>query len=130
MAIYDVTDLKVYNKALSSLKLIYKLAYQIPDSHYKLRNQIISSAESIPPLIAEGFAKRSSAKEFKRFLKIAMGSSDETITHGREIFILSETTKRIDKNLCNQIIKEYKIISKQLNSLIKNWVDHNTGYSE
>lgn len=35
MAIYDVTDLKVYNRVLTSLKLIYKLSYQLPDSHYK-----------------------------------------------------------------------------------------------
>lgn len=55
---------------------------------------------------------------------MAMGSSDETITHAREIFLLSETVKRIDKNLCQQVIEEYKIISKQLNSLIKNWIDY------
>ena len=55
---------------------------------------------------------------------MAMGSSDETITHAREIYLLSETVKRIDQNLCNQVIEEYKIISKQINSLIKNWVDY------
>ena len=125
MAIYDVTDLKVYNRALPALKLVYRLVRLIPENHYKLHGQIISSAESIPPLIAEGFAKRSSAKEFKRFLKMAMGSSDETITHAREIYLLSETIKRIDQNLCNQVIEEYKIISKQINSLIKNWIDYN-----
>lgn len=124
MAIYDVTDLKVYNRALSALKIIYKLSFQIPESHFKLRGQIVSSAESIPPLIAEGFGKKSSPKEFKRFLKMAMGSSDETITHTREIQLLSETTKKIDKTLCNQVIDEYKVISKQLNRLIKNWVDY------
>ncbi len=124
MAIYDVTDLKVYNRTLSNLKIVYKLVHQVPESHYKLRGQLLSSAESIPPLIAEGFAKRSSANEFKRFLKMAMGSSDETITHCREIYLLSESAKRIDQNLCNQVIEEYKIISKQLNSLIKNWIDY------
>ncbi len=124
MAIYDVTDLKVYDRALKTLKLIYKLAYQLPDSHYKLRLQIIASAESIPSLIAEGFGKKSSCREFKRFLKMAMGSSDETITHAREISLLSDTINRIDKILCNQVIDEYKIISKQLNSLIKNWIDY------
>jgi len=124
MAIYDVTDLKVYNRALLNLKLVYKLTHQIPENHYKLRSQIVSSAESIPPLIAEGFAKRSSANEFKRFLKMAMGSSDETITHARELYLLSENIKKIDKNLCNKIIEEYKIISKQLNLLIKNWINY------
>jgi len=122
MAIYDVTDLEVYRRSLESLKLIYKISYKIPESHQRLRTQIINSAESIPPLIAEGFAKRSSVKEFKRFLNMAVGSSDETITHSREIVILSETFKRIDNNLYVQIESKYKIISKQLNSLIKKWV--------
>jgi len=122
MAIYDVTDLEVYRRALESLKLVYRLSYQIPENHQRLRTQIVNSAESIPPLIAEGFAKRQSVKEFKRFLNMAMGSSDETITHSREAAILSETFKRIGKNLCSQIENEYKIISKQLNSLIKKWV--------
>jgi len=57
MAIYDVTDLEVYRRSLESLKLIYKISYKIPESHQRLRTQIINSAESIPPLIAEGFAK-------------------------------------------------------------------------
>lgn len=109
MAIYDVTDLNVYNRSLSALRLVYKLAYQLSDNHFKLKKQIISSAESIPPLIAEGFAKRSSEKEFKRFLKMAIGSSDETITHTRAILILSQTIKILDKNLCQKIIDEYKL---------------------
>lgn len=122
MAIYDVTDLVVYNRALNNLKLIYILVNQIPDRHERLKKQIINSAESIPPLIAEGFAKRSSEKEFKRFLNMAMGSSDETITHAREIYILSTSIKTINKSLCVKIGNEYKEISKMLNSLIKKWV--------
>lgn len=124
MTIYDVTDLEVYRKALEFLKLVYRLSHQIPENHQRLRTQIINSAESIPPLIAEGFAKRSSVKEFKRFLNMAMGSSDETITHAREIYIVADIFKRIDKNLCSQVESEYKIISKQLNSLIKKWVSY------
>lgn len=123
MAIYDVTDLDVYNRSLKALKLVYQLANQIPESHLRLRSQIINSAESIPPLIAEGFAKRRSVKEFKRFLEMAMGSSDETITHDREIMILAETFKRLNNQLCQCVIDEYKIISKQLNNMIKKWTN-------
>lgn len=124
MAIYDVTDLKVYQRALKALKLIYKLAKQIPLTHQRLRTQIVNSAEAVPPLIAEGFAKKDSAKEFKRFLKIALGSSDETITHSREIYLLSEMIGPIDKDLCVKVGKEYKIISKQINSLVNKWIDY------
>ena len=124
MAIYDVTDLKVYNRSIKALKSIYKLAGQIPTTHERLRKQIINSAEAVPPLIAEGFAKKESAKEFKRFLRMAMGSSDETITHSREAYLLAKMIKTINKDLCVKIGKEYKIISKQLNALIKKWIDY------
>lgn len=115
--IYDVTDLNVYNRALKALHIVYKLEKQIPQSHFKLRMQLTSAAE--------GFAKRRSVKEWKRFLAIAMGSSDETITQARSIEILAMHVPRIDKNLCQQVIAGYKIISKQLNNLRNKWVDYN-----
>lgn len=121
MSIVDVKDLNVYNRALKNLDLIYRLAKQLPLTHIKLKKQIISSAESIPALIAEGFAKRVSEKEFKRFLRIALGSSDETITHLREIYLLTKHNSYISKELCAELGKEYKIISKQLNTMIKKW---------
>ena len=123
--IYDVTDLNVYNRALKALHIVYKLEKQIPQSHFKLRIQLTSAAEGIPAHIAEGFAKRRSVKEWKRFLEIAMGSSDETITQARSIEILAMHVPRIDKDLCQQVIAEYKIISKQLNNLRNKWVDYN-----
>ena len=122
--IYDVTDLDVYNRALKALNLIYLLEKQIPNSHYKLSQQITSAGEGVPVHIAEGFAKRRSAKEWKRFLEIAMGSSDEVITQARAVKILADHVPRIDKNLCDRVIAEYKIISKQLNKLRNNWVDY------
>lgn len=122
--IYDVTDLDVYNRALKALNLIYKLEKQIPKSHYKLSIQLSSAAEGIPAHIAEGFAKRRFIKEFMRFLEIGMGSSDETITQTRAIQILADHIRGIDKNLCDQIIAEYKIISKQLNNLRNKWIDY------
>lgn len=125
MAIYDVTDLNVYKRSLKTLELVYQLVRQIPPSHERLRKQIINSSESVAPLITEGFAKRESDKEFKRFLKIALGSSDETITHAREIYLLSKTIKNIDINLCIKIGNEYKIISKQLNKMHTNWRNFN-----
>lgn len=124
MAIYDVLDLQVYRRSMKSLIFIYKLVHQLPEIHERLKKQIINSSESIGPLIAEGFAKRESSKEFKRFLRMALGSSDETITHARQIYLLSRLVKRIDKDLCVFVGLEYKIISKQLNTLITNWIDY------
>ena len=122
--IYDVTDLDVYNRALKALDTVYQQEKQIPNSHFRLRKQLTSAAEGIPAHVAEGFAKRRSAKEFRRYLDIAMGSSDEVITHARSIKILAKHVRRIDIPLCDRVISEYKIVSKQLNRLRKNWVDY------
>ena len=122
--IYDVTDLEVYNRALKALDLVYQLEKQIPQSHFKLRMQLTSAAEGIPAHIAEGFAKRRSTKEWKRFLEIAMGSSDEVITQARSVKILAAHVRKIDKDSCDRVIAEYKIVSKQLNKLRNNWIDY------
>ena len=119
--IRDVTDLKVYINALENLPLVYDLASQIPERHRKLRSQLIEAAEAIAAQIAEGFGKKRSEKEFKRFLEMAMGSSDEVVTHIREAKILSQRIKTINQNLCDFLIDKYKTESKQLQQLIKNW---------
>ncbi|MEK7521726.1 MAG: four helix bundle protein [Patescibacteria group bacterium] len=122
--IYDVTDLDVYNRSVEAPNLVYQLEKQVPQSHFKLKIQITSSAESVPALIAEGFGKRRSDKEWKRFLEMALGSSDETITHARTCKVLSKHFSTIDCDLCDKIAEEYKIISKQLNNLRNKWIDY------
>ncbi len=119
--IRDVTDLKVYKNALESLPLVYDLASQIPERHIKLRGQVIECGESIPAHIAEGFGKKRSEKEFKRFLEIAMGTSDELIAHAQVAKILSHRIKGVNPKLCDLLIEKYKAESKQLQQLIKNW---------
>jgi four helix bundle protein len=119
--IRDVTDLKVYKNALEALPLVYDLASQIPESHRKLRGQLIECGESIPAHIAEGFGKKRSEKEFKRFLEIAMGTSDELITHVQVAKILAIRISRINQKLCERLIELYKVESKQIQQLIKKW---------
>lgn len=122
--IRDVTDLRVYKDALNNLPLVYKLAGQIPDSHRKLRTQIIECGEGIAPQIAEGFGKKDSEHEFKRFLRMALGTSDEEVTHVRQAEILAQIVHTIDRNLCRTLIERYKAESKQLQQLIKNWQNY------
>jgi len=86
--IKDVTDLEVYRLSLNLIPRVYDLVRKLPKSESDIRGQIKRCAKSVSPNIAEGFAKRSSDKEFKRFLKIAIASSDETISHLRTIAIV------------------------------------------
>lgn len=109
---------------MDSLNIVYELARQLRLINPKLSLQITSAAESVPSNITEGFAKRKSAKDFMRFLEISMGSSDEVITRDRSVKILAMQAPQIDNKLCDSIITEYKIISKQLNRLSLNWTDY------
>lgn len=120
----DVTDLEVYQNALKLLRPIYRLARLIPQSHNRLRSQIINAAESIAPLIAEGFAKKQSLKELKRFLDMALGSSDEMVTHLRQLKILAESYSAIKAETCDALINHYKRESRQLEKMKQRWTNY------
>ena len=113
----DVTKLRIYQDALDFLPQVYTLAKQLPKSEFELRSQLCNSAKAISAQIAEGFAKKSSQIEFKRFLLMALGSSDETITHLRQIKILK--FEGIDFELCSFLGEKYQAESKQINSLVQ-----------
>ncbi len=115
--IRDVTDLEVYQDSLKLLKKLYLFLRKIPKAEYDSVIQCKKDGKSIPANIAEGFAKRSFELEFKRFLKIAIGSSDELISHlGTIIIILPGLSKE-----ANQLAQNYKILSKRLNKLHSIW---------
>lgn len=115
--IRDVTDLEVYKLSLKALQLLYKFLIKIPHSERDTIDQLKRASKSVPANIAEGFAKRSSEKEFKRFLKIALGSSDEVVTHLRVIFI---TIPRL-QNETKIVAETYTVLSKRLNKLQTVW---------
>lgn len=123
--IKDVTDLDVYNLSLELLGKLYALANQIPDRHRRMKYQLTDAGEKIAPIIAEGFAEKRSPREFCRYLSMALGSSDEVITHIREVEIVAKTFKNIDIELCDQLIDEYKKLSKKLNKLLAVWKNFN-----
>lgn len=115
--IRDVTDLEVYRDSLRLLKKLYEFLRKLPKSEYDTVIQCKKCGKSIPANIAEGFAKRSSELEFKRFLKIAIGSSDELVTHLRTIAI---TVNRLFKEV-KELGEEYKVLSKRINKLHSIW---------
>lgn len=114
----DVTDLEVYKSSLELLERLYALLKRIPKSEYDTVMQCKKCGKSIPANIAEGFAKRSSVAEFKRFLKIAIGSSDELVTHLRTLTIATPYLIRESKDLAGA----YKILSKRINKLHSSWL--------
>lgn len=116
--IRDVTDLAVYTSSLDLLKKLYNFLKKVPRSEYDSVVQCKKCGKSIPANIAEGFAKRSSVAEFKRFLKIAIGSSDELVTHIRTLIITVPYLEQEGKIIAEQ----YQILSKRINKLHSSWI--------
>lgn len=117
--IKDVEDLEVYRRSMKLIKPIYRLARLLPKDEFRLKDQLTGASKSVPALITEGFAKRKAEKEFKRFLYMALGSSDEVITHVRQIKLIGFSG--IKNETCDALIEHYKIVSKKINRLIKVW---------
>jgi four helix bundle protein len=119
--IRDVTELEIYNLSLEHLESLYKLANLLPPNHKRIRYQVTEAGEKIAPQIAEGFGKKRAPKEFCRFLSMALGSSDEVITHIREIMIVGKTYTSINIAECEALIEKYKLLSKKINKLHSVW---------
>ena len=118
MAITSYRDLEVYRRSMQALLAAHKLALAFPDyERFALADQVRRASRSIPTNIAEGYGRRKSIKDFKHFLAIALGSSNEMIVH-------LEITRELSyamQDPCNQLIDEYTIICKMLYRLMENW---------
>ena len=108
--------LKIWQRGIQITKLVYAQLKNIThDAKYELGSQLIRSAISIPSNIAEG-SSRSSAKDYKRFLEIALGSSYELET---QLIILREITKENEglKRLLSLIDEEQKMLMSFMNKI-------------
>jgi len=115
MAGYE--GLEVYRRAFDLACEIHHLSQGFPKSEqYSLADQMRRSSRGICANIAEGHAKSHFSKpEFKRFLSIAAGSSEET-----GVWIkFSRRFGYIDESAAERLIDQYDQISKMLNGLIK-----------
>ncbi len=109
--------LKIWQRGIEITKLVYKQLKNIPhDARYELGSQLVRSAISIPSNIAEG-SSRSSAKDYKRFLEIALGSSFELET---QLIILREIAENSEgglKSLLLLIDEEQKMLMSFMNKV-------------
>ena len=111
-------DLAVYQKAYQAALDVYRIAKQFPrEEIYGLMSQIKRASTSIPLNIAEGYGKRQSASEFKRFLMMAIGSSDEV----RVLLDFSKDLGYVTPEAHGILYAVYEEIGKMLNGLHGNW---------
>ena len=110
-------DLDVFKGGYKLSLDIYKETVNYPKHEiYGIISQIRRATVSIPLNIAEGYGRRSDI-EFKRFLKISLGSLYEVQT----LLDLSLDLKYIKQDKCNELKEQYDILGKKLYKLIEVW---------
>lgn len=107
-------DLLVWERAHKLVLELYNIIKKFPNEEkYRITEQLLRAATSIPMNIAEGFG-RYSRKEFIQFLIISRGSAAEV----KYLLILSKDLKYINMELYNKFISELDEIGKMINGLI------------
>ena len=116
---HNFQELKIWQKAINVAEQVYTLSSKFPsEEKYGLKSQIRRSAVSIPSNIAEG-AGRNTDGEFKNFLGIANGSTNELCTQ----LIISERLKLISEENIKPIINDLMEIQKMNFTLIKKFTN-------
>lgn len=104
----------IWQKGIDLVVDIYTFSNELPsDEKYGLLTQIRRASVSIPSNIAEG-SSRSSEKDFKRFLEIAIGSAFELETQ----LLIVQKLNLVDKSKCDILIQSLQEEQKMINSLI------------
>lgn len=111
-------DLDAYRLAMDLLVRVQSLVEELPkEERFELGSQMRRASRSIPANIAEGFAKRQSTKEFKHYMRTAMGSANEMETHLR---IAAQLGYVVEPDLA-ELTDGYDHVGRQLNRLIASW---------
>lgn len=109
----------IWQESMTIVKEVYELSSQLPvEEKYGLKSQICRAAVSIPSNIAEGCGK-SSEKDFKRFLEIAIGSSFELETQLILIKELHLAQEKDVESLTENINKNQKMINSLIGRIKK-----------
>jgi four helix bundle protein len=111
-------DLNVFRESYSLALNVSKATRRFPQAEqFELARQLRRAARSIPANIVEGWAKRSSASEFRRYLQIAIGSCDEC-----KLWLeLSRDEGFLNPQECSKLENEFNVVGAMLKSLWKNW---------
>ncbi len=112
-------DLEVFQRAYRISLEVHRKSLEFPAIEQRaLGDQVRRASKSICANVAEGFAKQgSSAAEFKRYLLMATGSSDEMRVWARYCRDLDY----IDEPTWQRWRDEYHEIAKMLQGLSRNW---------
>ena len=111
-------DLEVYQRSYNASLKIHKLSLSFPQfEQFELGGQLRRATKSIPLNIAEGYGKKASAAEFKRYLTMALGSNNEV----RVQLKYCKDLGYINDAQYSEYDDEYVGIGKMLARLLQAW---------
>lgn len=111
---FKFEDLKVYQKALSFVDVVYQMSNSFPkEENYRLTSQFIRAATSIALNIAEGSGDTN--PQFSRFLQIALGSVKECVV----CVTIAKNQKYISTKEESNLREKLEELSKMISSLQK-----------
>ena len=114
-------ELQVYQRGYAAAKSVYRMTEKYPkEETYGITDQMRRASVSIALNVAEGYARRESQQEFKRFLMMAIGSANEM----RVLLDFSKDFGYIDAQTHEKATKEYDELSRMLNVLIQRTKSH------
>jgi four helix bundle protein len=118
MTIRTYRDLEVFQEAYAAAVDISKLTKSFPSfEQFELARQLRRAARSIPANIVEGWAKRQSVPEFKRYLQVAIGSCDEV-----KLWLeMSKDEGYASQEAVQKLMDRFNRIGAMLTSLWKRW---------
>jgi four helix bundle protein len=114
-----VEDLEVFRRAYRLSLDVHRASLEFPRvEQFALADQLRRSSKSICANLAEGFAKqRYSAAEYRRYLLMAIGSSDETQLWLRYCIDL----EYVEEIVGRKWVEGYVEISRMLRGLHTRW---------
>jgi four helix bundle protein len=119
-SVSSVEDLEVFRRAYAVSLDLHQASLQFPkiEQFGGLADQIRRASKSICANLAEGFGKqRQSNLEFKRYVLMAVGSSDEM-----QVWLkYCSDLEYIDQKTCERWRNEYRQIARMLQSLYTKW---------
>ena len=110
--------LSVFQKAYDLSLVIHKRSLSFPPMEQtELASQLRRSSKSICANVGEGLGKRASAKDVVRFVRMAIGSCDETriwLRYARDLGYITPGEY-------GQLHEGYCEVGKMLSGLVKYW---------
>jgi four helix bundle protein len=116
--VLNFEDMEVFQRAYKISLIIHRETLRFPKlEQYGLADQLRRATKSICANLAEGYARQKRSKtEFRRFVQIAVGSSDEIrvwLRYAKDLGYIEDQTWKSWR-------EEYKVISKMLQALLNN----------